>query len=170
MAVNPAWRWGVGCVALGLTVAGCERDRNVASKDTTVPPAAEATGTASAPPACPPTGHWTPCQVRYRLDRAGVAPQPDSSTDALPALGPKPTTLLVGTSRLAIYLFPDSASRSSAARTLDSTMFVPPSAALSMRGEATAIQNDNLLALLFSRRDIQRERVSDALMAGPPAP
>ena len=37
-----------------------------------------------------------------------------------------------------------------------------------MRGETTAIQNDNLLALLFSRNEQQRERVSDALTAGPP--
>jgi hypothetical protein len=39
-----------------------------------------------------------------------------------------------------------------------------------MRGETTAIQNDNLLALLFSRSEQQRERVSDAFMAGPPQP
>jgi hypothetical protein len=39
-----------------------------------------------------------------------------------------------------------------------------------MRGETTAIQSDTLLALLFSRSEQQRERVSDALTAGPPQP
>ena len=39
-----------------------------------------------------------------------------------------------------------------------------------MQGEATAIENDNLLALLFSRNEQQRERVADALTAGPPQP
>jgi hypothetical protein len=69
-----------------------------------------------------------------------------------------------------VYLFTDTLARARAARSLDSTKFIAPSAALSMRGEATAIQNDNLLALLFSRNDLQRERVSDALMAGAPQP
>jgi len=77
---------------------------------------------------------------------------------------------MVGRSSLAVYLFTDTVARARAARSLDSTKFIAPSAALSMRGEATAIQNDNLLALLFSRNDLQRERVSDALMAGAPQP
>jgi hypothetical protein len=32
------------------------------------------------------------------------------------------------------------------------------------------IENDNLLALLFGKNEHQRERVSDALTAGPPQP
>jgi hypothetical protein len=32
------------------------------------------------------------------------------------------------------------------------------------------IENDNLLALLFSKNEQQIERVSDALTAGPPQP
>ena len=39
-----------------------------------------------------------------------------------------------------------------------------------MLSRATVIQNDNLLALLYSKNEQQRERVSDALMAGPPQP
>jgi hypothetical protein len=76
----------------------------------------------------------------------------------------------VGTAPLAIYLFPDAAARERAGRALDTTKFITPAQALSTRGEATAIQNDNLLGILFSRRDQQRERVSDALSAGPPQP
>jgi hypothetical protein len=36
--------------------------------------------------------------------------------------------------------------------------------------QATVIENDNLLALLFSQNDQQIERVSDALTAGAPQP
>lgn len=122
--------------------------------------------------ACPKTGHWTACQVRTRLEQAGVAPR-DTSARALgdlPQLGSIPLTYEVGNTGLVVYLFPDTLSRHNAARSLDTLMFVPPNHELSMRGEGTVIQNDNLLALLFSRREQQRERVSDALMAGPPQP
>jgi hypothetical protein len=118
---------------------------------------------------CPKTGHWSPCQVRKRLEQSGVAPR-DTTLADLPAVGPTPITYAVATSALAVYLFADTAARSRAARTLDTTKFVPPSRGLTMRHEATTIENDNLLALLFTQRDQQRERVADALMAGPPQP
>lgn len=125
---------------------------------------------AVAKPACPRTGHWSECQVFDRLDQAGVAPRADSAPPALPAVGVAPRVYLVGRNVLAVYLFPDTLARARAARTLDTLHFIAPSAPLTMRGEATVIQNDNLLALLFSRIDLQRERVSDALMAGAPQP
>jgi hypothetical protein len=168
VGVTLAARWAA-CGALGLALAACGR-QDAPPRDSARATEVVATPSASAMPACPRTGHWTPCQVESRLDRAGVAPRPDSSTAGLPPVGPAPTVYLVGVSRLAIYLFPDSATRARAARALDTAQFISPAASLSMRGEATAIQSDNLLALLFSRRDLQRERVSDALMAGPPQP
>lgn len=118
---------------------------------------------------CPKTGHWSRCLVTRRLEQSGVAPR-DSTLADLPGLGPAPVSYAVGTSALAVYLFSDAASRERAARTLDTTKFVSPSRELTTRHEATAIQNDNLLALLFTQRDQQRERVADALMAGPPQP
>lgn len=135
-------------------------------RDSTAAAAATATvnGTAAD---CPKTGHWTPCQVKKRLEQSGVAPR-DSTLAGLPGLGPAPVSYAVGTSALAVYLFSDAASRERAARTLDTTKFVAPTRELTTRHEATAIQNDNLLALLFTQRDQQRERVADALMAGPP--
>ena len=81
-----------------------------------------------------------------------------------------PIIYQVGSAGLAVYLFPDTGARARAVRSLDTARFIAPARALSMRGEATAIQSDNLLALLFSRNEQQRERVSDALTAGPPQP
>jgi hypothetical protein len=129
-------------------------------------PAASAGGTARQP-LCPRTGHWAVCHVRERIDRAGLAPF-DSVIAGLPALGPTPVTYRVNKSGLAIYLFADSTARARAARLLDTVRFVGSGDPLTIRSEATVIQNDNLLALLFSKNDHQRERVSDALMAGPP--
>lgn len=119
---------------------------------------------------CPGTGHWTPCAVRKRLDAAGVAPQAATELPDLPTLAVAPVLYTVGRSGLAVYLFADSATRARAAAALDTMHFIPASKELTMRGETTAIQNDNLLALLFSRMEQQRERVSDALLAGPPQP
>jgi len=120
-------------------------------------------------PACERTGHWIPCQVRQRLERSGLAPRDSSSTD-LPALGPAPAVFRVGRGGLVVYLFADSATRARAATRLDTVTFVAAERPLTMLSRATVIQNDNLLALLYSKNEQQRERVSDALMAGPPQP
>jgi hypothetical protein len=155
----------VAGVALLAFSAACGTDRP-ATRDSATAIASPA-ATSASPEACPSTGHWIPCQVKRRLDQAGLAPRDSTLTD-LPTLGPAPSVYVVGMSGLAVYLFPDSLARRRAAESLDSTKFVAPSAALTMRNEATAIQNDNLLALLFSQREQQRERVSDALTAGAP--
>ena len=155
----------LGCASIAL---GCGKGSAPAPESAASHAPAAPLGAAA--PSCPKTGHWTPCQVKSRLEAAGVAPRPDSGTLELPALGPTPVRYLVGKAALAVYLYPDSTTRARAGRSLDSTKFIAPSADLTMRGEATAIQNDNLLALLFSRIDQQRERVSDAFLAGAPQP
>jgi hypothetical protein len=121
-------------------------------------------------PACQATGHWTDCAVLKRLEAAGVAPQVARELPDLPDISPKPMLFKVGKSGLAVYLFADSTTRARAARALDTLRYVSAAKELTMRGETTAIQSDNLLALLYSRSEQQRERVSDALMAGPPQP
>jgi len=133
-------------------------------------PAATATATASGTrPACERTGHWIPCQVRQRLERSGLAPR-DTSAGDQPALGPAPTVFRVGKGSLAVYLFTDSTTRARAATKLDTVTFVNWDRPLTILSRATVIQNDNLLALLYSKNEQQRERVSDALTAGAPQP
>ncbi len=169
MALTAAHR-GLVLAAMAAFAAACRTDRTPERDGTGAANGSGAsTGGGTGQPACARTGHWTGCQVKARLEQSGVAPR-DSSLAGLPQLGPQPAMYAVGTSGLAVYLFADAAARERAGRTLDSTKFVAPSAALSMRQEATLIQNDNLIAVLFSQRDQQRERVSDAFMAGPPQP
>lgn len=152
---------------LAAVVAACSTDEK-ATRDSVAAASASSAAASSAPPEpCPATGHWQPCSVKKRLEMTGLAPR-DSVIGDTVKLGPTPTVYVAGGSALAVYLFPDSVSRRRAAVTLDTTKFIAPDAALTMRHEATAIQNDNLLAILYSQRDQQRERVSDALMGGAP--
>ena len=119
--------------------------------------------------ACPKTGHWIDCQVRERLIRSGLAPH-DTSREALPSLGPAPLVLRLGKGGLAVYLFADSTARARAATTLDTVRYVRAERGPTVLSQATVIENDNLLGLLFSKNDQQIERVSDALTAGAPQP
>ncbi len=148
--------------------ASCGKDDKSARDSAATAAAVAASGAAlAAPEPCPATGHWKPCAVKKRLEMTGLAPRDSVVSDTV-KLGPTPTVYVAGGSAIAVYLFPDSATRRRAAATLDTTKFIAPDVALTMRHEATAIQNDNLLAILYSQRDQQRERVSDALMGGPP--
>lgn len=161
-------RAAVALMAFSLAAACGRKDESAAPASVAV--ATTTTTAGPAKPACPKTGHWTACQVLARLEQAGVAPRRDSVLDGLPTLDVKPLIFMVGRNGVAVYLFTDTLARARAARSLDTLHFIAPSASLTTRGEATAIQNDNLLALLFSRIDQQRERVSDAFMAGAPQP
>ena len=158
------------CVAFAAALGACSREQPEPDTSRATTTVSGAAGAAPGKPDCPGTGHWTECAVLRRLESAGVAPQRAESLDDLPEVGPAPLKFKVGRSGLAVYLFPDSAARAGAGRKLDTLRYISAAKELTMRGETTAIQNDNLLALLYSRSEQQRERVSDALTAGPPQP
>ena len=165
---HPRSRRSVALLASSLAVLAACSDKPAANRDSAASAAAASSQAASASAGpCPATGHWVPCQVKKRLEMTGLAPRDSVISDTV-RLGPVPIVYVAGGSAIAVYLFPDSVSRQRAAAKLDSTKFIAPDAALTMRHEATAIQNDNLLAILYTQRDQQRERVSDALMAGAP--
>jgi hypothetical protein len=156
-------------VAVGLFGA-CSKAKPVADSSS-----ASNSTAASAPQAtagvCPRTGHWGDCQLRARLGQSGLAPRSTSEkVGDLPSLPIKPTTLMLGNAGVAFYLFPDTLSRRRAAATLDTAKFIPQTRPVSMKAETTVIENDNVLVLLFSKNEHQRERVADAVTAGPPQP
>ena len=170
---RPAVWAGVSLLVAVLGAAACGKERAAAVDSTRAAPASlpGSASTAQDPrrPACARTGHWIDCQVRERLVRSGLAPH-DTTRDELPALGPKPVVYRLGRGGLAVYLFADSAARARAAATLDTVKYVRGSSGPTMLSQASVIENDNLLALLFSKNEQQIERVSDALTAGPPQP
>ncbi|MEO7086670.1 MAG: hypothetical protein ABI442_20730 [Gemmatimonadaceae bacterium] len=137
------------------------------------PPAKTATATDSATPrtgaSCPATGLWSECQVIYHLERAGVAPKVDSTAKPAEKLKGTPLIMKIGLNALLeIYIYADSASRIADEKTLDRTQFVADTMPQTMNHERTIIESVNLLGLLTSLNSHQRERVSDAIIAGPP--
>lgn len=168
-----AWRLtAVGAVA--AIVSACGGD----SRDERRPPRARiidtravgATGAASAAakPVCPATGAWQLCSVVERLDRAGLAPRQKPGRILEAPLSSSGVAILLGQSELRVFLYADRAARERDQAKLDVTKYVAASQPLSMQAEPTLIASENLLAILRSRSDHQRERVSDALTAGPP--
>jgi hypothetical protein len=129
-----------------------------------------ATGAArvSAKPLCPATGAWQLCSVVERLDRAGLAPRQEPGRVHEAPLAMPGVAIRLGRSELRVFLYADRAARERDQVTLDATKYVAATEPLSMRAEPTLIASENLLAILRSRSDHQRERVSDALTAGPP--
>jgi hypothetical protein len=129
-------------------------------------------GAAPGAPGCPATGLWAQCSVLYRLDRSGVAPHVDSAAKVEEkALGGKAFVVRFGpTSRLEVFLYPDSAARIADGAKLDRSKLVNATATQTMNRERTLIENGNLIGLLTSLNERLRERVSDALTAGAPQP
>lgn len=121
---------------------------------------------------CPATGLWAECSILYRLDRSGLAPHVDSTGRAdEKALSGRPLLIKLGTtSRLEVFIYPDSAARIADAKKLDRTALVGATGQQTLRRERTLIENANLIGLLSSINDRLRERVSDALVAGAPQP
>jgi hypothetical protein len=121
-------------------------------------------------PACPATGQWAECSIFERLDRAGLAPRRDSAAATEPPLTQPGTLLRVGNSELELYVYPDPAARERDEATLDKTKYIEYPTPVPMKPLPTLIRSANLIAVLHSRNEHQRERVSDAITAGPPQP
>jgi hypothetical protein len=160
-------------IVLAVSVSACARGdgatdsaaARVALSDTTA-----AASPAAPKAACPSTGQWAACSVFDRLDHAGLAPRRDSSAgpvrlDPLTATGSR---LLLGGAELDVFVYPNEAARARDEERLDKHQFVEVTGEPTLRGEPTLIRSANLLAVLRSRNDHQRERVADALSAGPP--
>jgi hypothetical protein len=124
--------------------------------------------------ACPATGYWAKCSVLYRLERAGLAPHLDSAATpdekSLSGSGSSFVVKIGSLARLEVFLYPDSATRISDEKKLDKSKLVAATAPQTILRERTLIENANLVGLLTSINGHQRERVSDALTAGPPQP
>ncbi len=167
MDVNRA----AAAIVAAMLLAGCGREKGAKADSSSATAVSEASAPQAMSGSCPRTGHWGDCQLRARLGESGLAPRSTSDkVGDLPQLPVQPTTLLLGNAGLAFYLFPDTLVRRRAAATLDTAKFIPQTRPVSMKAETTLIENDNVLVLLFSKNEHQRERVADAITAGPPQP
>jgi hypothetical protein len=83
----------------------------------------------------------------------------------------KPLVVTVGRGgTLELYIYADSAARVADGAKLDRAHLVNATAQQTIERERTLIESSNVIGLLTSLNGHQRERVSDALMAGPPQP
>lgn len=119
-------------------------------------------------PGCAGTGHWEPCTVFDRLERAGLAPQKGDSV-RLPFLSVGGQTWRLGAATIHVFRYRDSVARHRDFVKLDSLHARPAGDTITTwPGTPTMLVNDNLLAILLSENGEQVERVSLALTAGPP--
>ena len=167
----------IGCFVIVVHVAACGGTRTSATDTSVARTAPEtAVGAVGSAPAgraaCPATGLWAECSAFQALDRAGLAPRRDSSAGPvhLDPLTRPGTRLLLGSAEVDVFIYPSDADRARDEARLDKHQFIEATDEPTLRGEPTLIRNANLLAILHSRNDHQRERVSDALSAGPPQP
>ncbi|HEV8447317.1 MAG TPA: hypothetical protein VGQ44_10865 [Gemmatimonadaceae bacterium] len=166
-------------IAVAILVTACSRsDKEKAdaasagqNRDSTVPKAVAA---AAGDSACAANGLWAECSVLYRLERAGLAPHLDSTAKVEEkSIGQRAASFVVKVgllARLEVFLYPDSATRIADEAHLDRKDLVNATQEQTIKRERTLIENANLVGLLTSINAHQRERVSDALTAGPPQP
>lgn len=152
-----------------LSVA-CARDEAKVAADL---PAAAGTTTAvassaDAKPSCPATGSWSECAIIQRLERSGLIPILDSAGATESPLSTKGLLVRLGRGELEVYLYPDVATREREQARLDSARYLAYTAAVGMEAQPTLISSANALLILHSRNDHQRERIGDAITAGPP--
>jgi hypothetical protein len=166
----------LGILALGvlLSAIGCQRAEKGGGGDDAAPPpaggsVAAAQTIAGGKAVCVATSSWAICNVLDRLGRAGLAVRQDTEMVVAEApLTERGIMLHVGRAELEVFLYPDERARLADEQRLDAAQFVRATMPLTMRRERTLISSANLLGILKSLNDQQRERVSDALMAGPP--
>ena len=159
------------CFALiaGLALA-CSKAQPPASAR--VDSAIAATPAAGATETCPATGQWAECSILYRLERSGFVAKVDSGAKPKETtLTGKPMVITIGRGgALEVYVYPDSVARIADGAKLDRAHLVNATAEQTIERERTLIESSNIIGLLTSISSHQRERVSDAFMAGPPQP
>lgn len=159
-----------GALALLALAAGCRGQKSATDTARAVPAIGVAPPGPPSKDSCPADGQWAACSLLKRLDEAGLAPQRDSNPVKREPLSRPGVHVTVGGSELDLFFYPDSASRKRDEAKLDPKQYIAYDAPQTIRAEPTLIRSANVIAILYSRRDQQRERVSDAITAGPPQP
>jgi hypothetical protein len=155
--------------ALAVVAVACSKpDASQPAAGASAPSAATAAGVGT----CPSTGQWAECSILYRLERSGFVAKVDSGAKPKEkALTGKPMVMTLGRGgTLEVYLYPDSTARVADGAKLDRAHLINATAEQTIERERTLIESSNIIGLLTSLSGHQRERVSDALMAGPPQP
>jgi hypothetical protein len=122
--------------------------------------------------ACPRDGRWHPCSVERRLAQSGLRPVPEAdSIGVIPGIPGEASFWRLGRQGLWVVILADSMAARTAMTAMDSLRAAPRQHTTpSWPERATLLRSANLIALLLGGSDRTVERVSDALLAGPPQP
>jgi hypothetical protein len=161
------------CISLALALlAACSGGaKDAAPAVDTSQPIAAAPVPAPDDTSCPATGLWARCSAIKSIYRAGLNTHDDSSKNVTEApLSIPGFELPISRGRVRFFIYADSNSRRRDQMKLDSTLFVIPPREPGLRGERVLIPSANLLVLMDVASSRNRERIANALMAGPPQP
>ena len=127
-----------------------------------------ASDTLSAP--CPRTGLWLECHVVDRLEQAGLVLTRGQEPATEPPLERQGVNFDVRNATLEVYVYPDPAARERDQRRLDPEEYLAADEPPGPVPRPTLVTSGNLLVVLDTRRERQRERITLALTAGAPQP
>lgn len=117
------------------------------------------------------SGRWDECNVRQRLERAGLAPRRAPAPVRQPIFSVPGISYAVGRAELQVYLYRDSAALARDVARIDTLRVQGRDAApIAWADTPTLITSNNLAAVLLSDNGTQVERVRLAVTAGLPAP
>lgn len=138
------------------------------------PVAADASHPSTAPdtlaPPCPPTGRWAECTVINRLEQAGLIMEPHQDPVTREPLQRQGRGFSVRSAELEVFIYPDRNARERDQARLDPDDYLEADAPPEPVHKPTIVASENLLVVLDTRRERQRERITLALTAGPPQP
>lgn len=159
----------VGAVLVALALAGaCAKDEPPAP-----PKPVTVTRSDSVRPLCSEDGRWNQCVLLDRLVHAGVAPLADSTdTTHVAFLKPPGVHYKIGKSaELVVFYYPDSVQALKAWNALDTLRLAPSADTVRpWPRQPIPIRAANAIAVLFSEKLEQIERVRAVFAAGLPAP
>jgi hypothetical protein len=122
-------------------------------------------------PTCPRTGKWALCSVEKRLEQSGfvlrkaVVPGPKRAGFSV-----TPTTYLLGSAKLEVFLYPDEVSLARDWARLDTLTASPRGTTPAWEAPPTLVRSANLAALFISDSPTKSDRLALALTAGAPQP
>jgi hypothetical protein len=173
MAVVPTISLLLACGSSKKLPASNDSESLVAadvSKDSGPRASADSTPPEKAP-TCPRTGKWARCSVEKRLEQSGfvlrkvVVPGPKRAGFSV-----TPTTYLLGSAKLEVFLYPDEVSLARDWGRLDTLTASPRGTTPAWEAPPTLIRSANLAALFISDSPTKSDRLALALTAGPPQP
>jgi hypothetical protein len=155
-------------IMLSALLVACGSGAKPAVVDSALPVVALAPA-APGDTSCPATGLWSMCSVYKSIERAGLNAHRDLAKEVheepLTVAG---TELPVARGEILVFLYADSGSRARDEAKLDKAAFIRPVDQPGIKRERTIVHSANLLVLVNVLNSLGRERIMNALMAGPP--